>query len=82
MAGDGAGFWALPDEGDQVLVAFAHGDFTQPYVLGALWSAKGKPPADNLDGTNSKRMLKTPSGHAITFDDSSERRIAHDQREG
>lgn len=69
MAGDGAGFWALPDEGDQVLVAFAHGDFTKPYVLGALWTAKRTPPADNVDGTNSKRVLKTPSGHAITFDD-------------
>ena len=27
MAGDDTGFYALPDEGDQVLVAFEHGDF-------------------------------------------------------
>ena len=73
MAGDGAGFWALPDEGDQVLVAFEHGDFTKPYVLGALWTGKRKPPADNVDGTNSKKVLKTRSGHAITFDDTTGR---------
>jgi phage baseplate assembly protein V len=69
MAGDGAGFWALPAAGDQVLVAFLGGDVSKPYVLGALWTAKRKPPADNLDGTNSKRVLKTPAGHAITFQD-------------
>jgi phage protein D/phage baseplate assembly protein gpV len=69
MAGDGTGFWALPDEGDQVLVAFEHGDLTKPYVLGALWTAKRPPPADNLDGRNSKRVLKTPAGHTVTFDD-------------
>ena len=69
MAGDETGFWALPAEGDQVLVAFEHGDFTSPFVLGALWTVKRPPPADNMDGTNSKRMLKTPAGHAITFDD-------------
>jgi phage protein D/phage baseplate assembly protein gpV len=69
MAGDGAGFWALPNKGDQVLVAFEHGDLSKPYVLGALWTAKRRPPADNLDGMNSKRVLKTPSGHTITFDD-------------
>ncbi|MEV0825099.1 phage baseplate assembly protein V [Nonomuraea rubra] len=69
MAGRDAGFWALPDKGDQVLVAFQHGDLAQPYVLGALWTAKRPPPAGNLDGTNSKRVLKTPSGHTIAFDD-------------
>jgi uncharacterized protein involved in type VI secretion and phage assembly len=69
MAGNGTGFWALPDEGDQVLVAFEHGDFTKPFVLGALWTDKRKPPADNTDGKNNKKVLRTRLGHAITFDD-------------
>ncbi|HEU4347609.1 MAG TPA: phage baseplate assembly protein V [Actinoplanes sp.] len=73
MAGAGAGFWALPDKGDQVLLAFESGDLSKPYVLGALWTAKRRPPADNVDGTNSKRVLKTPSGHTITFDDTTGR---------
>jgi phage baseplate assembly protein V len=72
MAGDTAGFWALPEEGDQVLVAFLGGDVSRPYVLGALWTMKRPPPATNLDGRNSQHMLKMPSGHTITFDDSSE----------
>ena len=32
MAGPDRGFYALPDKGDQVLVAFEHGDLSQPYV--------------------------------------------------
>ncbi|WP_328475135.1 phage baseplate assembly protein V [Actinoplanes sp. NBC_00393] len=70
MAGDGTGFWALPAVGDQVLVAFLGGDVSKPYVLGALWTAKRPPPTTNADGLNSTRMLTTPSGHEITFDDS------------
>ncbi|MGH9372629.1 MAG: phage baseplate assembly protein V [Vicinamibacterales bacterium] len=32
-------------EGDEVLVAFEHGDARKPYVLGLLWSGKDTPPA-------------------------------------
>ncbi|HEY7104322.1 MAG TPA: phage baseplate assembly protein V [Mycobacteriales bacterium] len=73
-AGDGSGFYWLPKEGDQVLVGFADGDFSQPYVLGSLWNVKRKPPASNLDGRNTVRVIKTPAGHAITFDDSPDSR--------
>ncbi|WP_327635280.1 phage baseplate assembly protein V [Kribbella sp. NBC_00482] len=69
MAGDGTGFYALPDKGDQVLVAFEHGELSKPYVLGALWTALRKPPADNADGQNTKKVLKSKAGHTITFDD-------------
>jgi phage protein D/phage baseplate assembly protein gpV len=69
MAGSGMGFYALPEEGDQVLVAFEHGDLTKPYVLGSLWTAKSPPPVTNADGTNSKRVLRSRAGHTITFDD-------------
>lgn len=37
-AGGGAGFYAFPKLGDEVLVAFEHGDMANPYVLGALWN--------------------------------------------
>lgn len=69
MAGQGSGFYALPEIGDQVLVAFEHGDLSKPYVLGSLWSAGHGPPADNLDGLNNKRVIKSRAGHTITFDD-------------
>ncbi|GAA0436017.1 type IV secretion protein Rhs [Acrocarpospora corrugata] len=69
MTGGDMGFYALPEPGDQVLVGFEHGDLSQPYVLGSLWNANALPPASNLDGTNSRRVLKSKAGHTITFDD-------------
>ena|GEM_PF-742097 len=68
MAGSRRGFYALPDEGDQVLVAFENGDLAKPFVLGALWTAKQGPPTQNLDGQNSEIVLKDGVGSAITFD--------------
>jgi phage protein D/phage baseplate assembly protein gpV len=69
MAGKDMGFYALPEPGDQVLVAFEHGDLAQPYVIGSLWTAKKGPPVTNADGTNSMRVIKSRAGHTITFDD-------------
>ncbi|MCX4759752.1 phage baseplate assembly protein V [Streptomyces sp. NBC_01275] len=69
MTGDGFGFYALPEPGDQVLVAFEHGDLARPYVLGGLWSAQQTPPVVNADGGNSIRVIKSRAGHSITFDD-------------
>jgi uncharacterized protein involved in type VI secretion and phage assembly len=40
-----------------------------PYVLGALWNGKDKPPASNEDGKNNLRTIKSRSGHIIRLDD-------------
>lgn len=69
MAGDAMGTFFLPEVGDEVLVAFEKGDVGHPYVLGALWSKKAMPPADNADGNNDIRQVKTRSDHVLTFDD-------------
>jgi len=69
MAGKERGFYFLPEVGDEVLVAFEHGVVEFPYVLGALWNGKDKPPLTNGDGKNNLRTLKSRSGHIITFDD-------------
>jgi phage protein D/phage baseplate assembly protein gpV len=69
MAGAGIGFYALPEPGDQVLVAFEDGDLGKPYVLGGLWNAEQPPPAINADGANTTRVIKSRAGHTITFDD-------------
>jgi uncharacterized protein involved in type VI secretion and phage assembly len=69
MAGNGRGFWMLPEVGDEVLVMFAHGNIDQPYVLGALWNGVDLPPDGNQDGQNNRRVIRSRSGHTLTFDD-------------
>jgi phage protein D/phage baseplate assembly protein gpV len=69
MAGSGAGMYFVPSPGDQVLVAFQHGDFSNPVVLGSLWNVTALPPEKNLDGQNRKRVIKSKAGHTITLDD-------------
>ncbi len=69
MAGKGRGLYLLPEVGDEVLVAFEHGRPDVAYVLGGLWNGKAKPPADNQDGKNNRRLLSSRSGLEITLDD-------------
>jgi uncharacterized protein involved in type VI secretion and phage assembly len=69
MAGANKGAYFLPEIGDEVLVAFEHGDLSSPVVLGSLWNGKAPPPEKNIDGLNNIRLIKTKSGHTLTFDD-------------
>ena len=68
MAGNQRGLYFLPEVDDEVLVAFQHGDIRFPYILGALWNGKDKPPESN-DGANNLRTIKSRSGHIIRLDD-------------
>ncbi len=74
MAGKNRGFFFLPEVGDEVLVGFENGDVHRPYVVGALWNGKDTPPKKNsevIQGSMVKeRLIKTLSGHIISFDDS------------
>ena len=70
MAGADRGMFFLPEKDDEVLVAFEQGDITRPYVLGALWNGKDKPPESNSDGQNNLRLIKSRSGHLVRLDDS------------
>lgn len=69
MAGDQRGALFLPEVGDEVLVAFEHGDINRPYVIGALWNGKDKPPLTNDDGKNNVRLIQSRSGHKVILDD-------------
>ncbi|MDO8673632.1 MAG: VgrG-related protein, partial [Dehalococcoidia bacterium] len=48
-AGKDRGVSWVPDIGDEVLVAFGHGDINIPYVLGGLWSRPAGFPVQNID---------------------------------
>ena len=69
MAGDKRGMFFLPEVNDEVLVCFEHADPRFPYVIGALWNGKDKPPLDNADGHNDVRLIRSRSGHLIRFTD-------------
>jgi uncharacterized protein involved in type VI secretion and phage assembly len=69
VAGAQRGLFWLPEVGDEVLLAFEHGDPGRPYVLGGLWNGADTPPTDAGDGRD-VRVLKSRSGHLIRLDDS------------
>ncbi|HVY62926.1 MAG TPA: phage baseplate assembly protein V [Planctomycetota bacterium] len=48
-AGGGAGFYTIPQIGDEVIVGFEHGDPQHPYVVGSLWNGASKIPAPKTD---------------------------------
>lgn len=68
-AGQGRGFYFLPEVEDEVLVAFEQGDVRFPYVVGSLWNGKDAPPASNDDGKNNVRVIKSRSGHVVRLSD-------------
>ena len=69
MAGNERGLVLIPEVGDEVLVAFEREDIRFPYILGALWNGKDKPPLANDDGNNDRRVLKSRKRHHLLFDD-------------
>jgi phage baseplate assembly protein V len=64
-AGAKCGLFFMPEENDQVLVAFSYGHVERSYIIGVLWSDANKPPDEDRE----KRQFKSRSGHTITLDD-------------
>lgn len=72
-AGPDAGFFAVPDVGDEVFVAFEQGDFNFPLVLGGVWNGRHPlPPAAHKASASQKPQVRTwcsRTGHQITLFD-------------
>jgi phage baseplate assembly protein V len=68
-AGKGYGAVFLPEVGDEVLVAFVHGDMRFPIVLGGLYNGVDKPPTDRT-ASRDQKMIQTKHGHQVVLDDS------------
>lgn len=62
----GHGWFAVPELEAQVWVEFEEGDVSRPIWTGTFWRARGDAPADAQPTT---RLLQTPSGHILQFDD-------------
>jgi uncharacterized protein involved in type VI secretion and phage assembly len=67
LAGKKRGMFFMPEVGDEALVAFEHGDFDHPFIIGFLWNGVDVPPDKGID--TSVRRLWTVSGHVVDFDD-------------
>ena len=68
-SGAGQGTFFIPQVGDEVLVAFNQGDVREPYVVGSLWNGIDRPPAAVPTDAVNKRIVRTPKGHVLEFDD-------------
>lgn len=69
-AGNGYGTFFVPEKGDEVLVAFVHGDMDEPIVLGGLYNGQDKPPTYRDGSSKDEKVIRTKGGHQITLDDS------------
>lgn len=88
-ASQDAGFWFLPEKGDEVLVYLENGSLDHPIILGALYSKKhptpktGRAGDGNANDKNDLKAIITRSGHTLCFDDSSaDRGIVLKDKEG
>jgi phage protein D/phage baseplate assembly protein gpV len=68
-ASGGSGMYFMPDEGDNVIVAFQDGDLSMPVVLGSVWDGPARPPVYPPSQGNTMRMIKSKAGHVVTLDD-------------
>ncbi|MFL6623138.1 MAG: phage baseplate assembly protein V [Sulfurifustaceae bacterium] len=72
MAGMARGTYFIPQIGDEVLVAFNNGDVREPYVLGTCWNTMDRPPALSPTDAVTKRKIRTPLGHELSFDEATQ----------
>lgn len=72
MAGAGSkrGLVVLPEVGDEVLVAFDHGDARLPFVVGGLYNGKDELPVEAVEsGQVVIRALVSRNGHIVQLHD-------------
>jgi phage protein D len=74
-----AGFLAIPNVNDEVLVVFEHGDFNRPIVLGGMWNGKDAIPKETEDAPAREgplvRTWCSTKGHRITVYDNTDDKI-------
>jgi uncharacterized protein involved in type VI secretion and phage assembly len=78
-AGPEAGLFVIPDVGDEVLVAFEHGDFSRPFVLGGMWNGKHKLPPEGAGAAKGEKPLvrtwHSRTGHWMAMYDNADNKV-------
>jgi uncharacterized protein involved in type VI secretion and phage assembly len=67
--GAGYGWFLVPDNNAQVWAEFEGGDVSRPIWTGIFWQQESDVPTEALKTPPTTRMLQTPSGHILQFDD-------------
>ena len=83
LAGPGggptAGFIAVPEVGDEVLVAFEHGDINYPVIIGGFWNGKHAIPEPTAGAKSGEKPLirtwKSINGHYTAMHDDDDQKI-------
>lgn len=65
------GLFMVPEIGAQVWVEFEAGNVNKPIWTGTLWQQSSDVPSEAAERSPDMRQLKTPSGHILSFDDTS-----------
>jgi phage baseplate assembly protein V len=72
MAGLNHGTYFMPLPGTEVVVAFNSGDTGDPIIIGSLWNSLDRPPALLPNDPTTKRVIRTPLGHEIEFNEATQ----------
>lgn len=67
--GEGYGLFVVPQVGAQMWVEFEEGDLHRPIWTGTFWQQQSDVPEDASKDEPTTRMLRTPGGHILQFDD-------------
>ncbi|MFK7868718.1 MAG: phage baseplate assembly protein V [Roseobacter sp.] len=68
---NGQGLFAIPEVGAQLWIEFEEGNPNTPIWVGTFWRTSDAPPQDARKSPPETRILQTPSGHKLQFDDQS-----------
>jgi type VI secretion system secreted protein VgrG len=67
-AGKNKGYFFIPEVDEEVLIGFEDNNAEKPFVMGAHYNGKNKPD-DWKTEKNTKKAIRTNSGHTIEFND-------------
>ena len=64
------GLYLVPEPGSRVWVEFEEGELSYPLWTGTYWERPEEAPVELAEDDPTQRVLKTPTGHTLVFEDS------------